>query len=110
MEDVLNLIRDERKRQDDKWGADRNLDNFFWLAILTEEVGETSEAILKNLPTSEKELVQVAAVAVAWLENIARRRLTKDALDTASACPNCGNHENVLTCSNCGATRAVPVI
>jgi NTP pyrophosphatase (non-canonical NTP hydrolase) len=109
MENVLEEIREERKRQDAKWGADRELDDFVWLAILTEEVGETSEAILKDMLSKRKELVQVAAVAVAWLECLDRRHLTRAVPDVANACPNCGCFENVLTCSQCGSTRATQV-
>ena len=70
-EKVLKLINDERQRQDENWGADRLLDNVTWLTILVEEVGETAETILKSSNT-KKELVQVAAVAVAWLECLER--------------------------------------
>ena len=70
---ISKLIAKERKRQDDKWGADRDLNDGMWLAILVEEVGEASEAILKDLPTLKDEVIQVAAVAIAWLENLERR-------------------------------------
>lgn len=65
---AIKLVLGERKRQDEKWGADRNLDDMTWLTILTEEVGETAETILKELPSTQAELVQVVAVALAWLE------------------------------------------
>jgi NTP pyrophosphatase (non-canonical NTP hydrolase) len=87
MESVLNLIREERERQDAKWGADRQLDDYFWLTIITEELGETAEAILKGWPEeAQKELVQVAAVAVSWLECMARRHLTPAAPDEDKVC------------------------
>lgn len=82
MESQIKLIVDERKRQDEKWGADRNLDDTTWLTILMEEVGETCEAILKGLPSMQTELVQVGAVALAWLECVDRRRRTLRAPDT----------------------------
>lgn len=56
-----------------------------------------------------KELVQIAAVAVAWIECLDRRHLTHAAPDVANACPNCGCFENVLTCSQCGSTYATQV-
>jgi|GEM_PF-5640211 hypothetical protein len=45
---VFAAIQDERQRQDEKWGAGRHLPMTTWLTILTEEVGETAEAILKS--------------------------------------------------------------
>ncbi|KKM23123.1 hypothetical protein LCGC14_1618340 [marine sediment metagenome] len=69
-EDILQAIQDERDRQDAKWGSQRHLSSKMWLTILMEEVGEVANSILEgdsvNYPT---ELVQVAAVAVAALEN-----------------------------------------
>lgn len=73
-EGVLQQIRDERARQDAKWGraTERNLPKKTWLTILMEEVGEVAEAILEeddnNYPV---ELIQVAAVCVAALEDLA---------------------------------------
>ena len=70
---ILQAIQDERDRQDIKWGkaTERNLDKKTWLTILTEEVGEVAESILErddaNYPV---ELVQVAAVCVAALEDL----------------------------------------
>ncbi len=67
---LIDLVVQERARQDHKWGRDfpgRNDDR--WLAILTEEVGEAAQSILKgeeaNLHT---EVMQCAAVCLAWLE------------------------------------------
>ena len=66
---VLQAIQDERDRQDVKWGAQRDLTQKTWLTILMEEVGEVAESILEGDPeVYRKELVQVAAVAVAALE------------------------------------------
>lgn len=66
-------IKEERDRQDKKWGI-QDHDEFKWLAILGEEVGEVNKAALENhfgsdsLDNYRKELVQVAAVAVAMIE------------------------------------------
>lgn len=85
----------EMNTQDLKWGSDRILDPSLWQTILTEEVGEVSEASLlylnallmaksgktaqlvldHNEPKSttddlRAELVQVAAVALQWVEMI----------------------------------------
>ncbi len=47
--------------------------NTNWAAILVEEVAEAiEEGALKNKEHLRAELVQVAAVAVAWIENIDR--------------------------------------
>lgn len=89
MESVQNLIRAERERQDKKWG-EQNHDDYRWLAILTEEVGELAQAILhdefggSHAGTTQTELVQVAAVAVQWLECMERRGLTPRAGDLAT--------------------------
>jgi len=42
MEKAIDLICDERQRQDEKWGSDRHLDPLLWLAILGEEFGEVA--------------------------------------------------------------------
>lgn len=72
----------ERDWQDTKWGADRTQLDSIWLAILTEEVGESAEEVLAaswatgpaldaiRTHNLRAELVQVAAVAVAWIEAI----------------------------------------
>jgi len=94
---VLQNIDHERNRQDEKWGPQRNKPDgtspdyadrrdFYrqrcddraaagegsWLDILLEEVyeaaAETDRAALR------KELVQVAAVAVVWIEDLDSRR------------------------------------
>ncbi len=66
---ILQAIQDERDRQDAKWGSQRDLAQETWLTILVEEVGEVAESILEGDPEGyAKELIQVAAVAVAALE------------------------------------------
>lgn len=58
----------ERARQDRRWGVQHHGPGV-WLAILTEEVGEVARATLrKSTCELRKELVQVAAVALAMLE------------------------------------------
>lgn len=64
----------ERVRQDIKWGPQHHSPEW-WLAILMEEVGELAETILHGQfggPQAKnrgKELVQVAAVALAMMED-----------------------------------------
>ena len=94
---VIDEVAAERRRQDDKWGEQRHLDGvattdvdrvaaetarracgaaadngtLTWRLILDEEVheafAEADPALLRA------ELIQVAAVAVAWVEAIDRR-------------------------------------
>lgn len=72
MEDVFELIRAERRRQDAKWGPENRLQTGNpdkRMTILTEEHGEVAKAVNEHDREGMlKELVQVAAVAVAWLE------------------------------------------
>lgn len=70
----LHAIADvtaELDRQFQKWGK-QNHSFPFYLAILMEEVGEACRAYLENKPGAQweihKELIQVAAVAVAMAE------------------------------------------
>ena len=72
---VFDLIRAERKWQNNKHPevtpADKPLALYRNLTILIEEVGEVAEDILEGKDPGA-ELVQVAAVAVAWLEGMLR--------------------------------------
>ena len=71
MEEILDLIREERRKQDEKWGGKNFLNDYSAMTILTEEIGEVAHAILeKDFKNMEEELVQVAAVCVKWLESI----------------------------------------
>lgn len=78
MVNAFNLIRSERERQNEKWG-EQNHDDYRWLTILIEEVGEIAQAILHDefggphAGTTRIELVQIASVAVQWLECMERR-------------------------------------
>ena len=65
---VLLDIIDERKRQDKKWGT-RKQSGLIWLTILVEEVGEVAKAWLEG-EYVRPELIHVAAVVVAWVENL----------------------------------------
>lgn len=68
---IAEEVVKERKRQVGKFGR-QELDRTRFIHILTEEVGEISNGILNEHPISEvrKELIQVAAVAVQWVEEI----------------------------------------
>ena len=73
----VNDIARERHHQREKWGHDQHdsqHSNFGWLAILTVRMGKLAQAIL-NVETAghvRHRLVQVAAVASAWAEQIGR--------------------------------------
>jgi len=68
-------------RQEEQWG-EQNHDPFFYLAILTEEVGEAAQAALdwytgKGEPVRlREEMVQVAAVSIAFIGCIDRNSWT----------------------------------
>lgn len=76
-EEVLRLVFEERDRQNAAWpkqwkpgGASAPKK----LAVLMEEVGEVAKEVLEYPADTNydlrKELVQVAAVAIAWLESM----------------------------------------
>jgi len=75
---VLTEIDTERENQDEKWGQ-QNHHPQMWLNILMEEVGETSRAMMDahfrkdDWDDYRKEMVQVAAVAVAAIESFDRK-------------------------------------
>ena len=74
-------VLDERISQDRKWG-EQNHHPERWLAILGEEFGEACEAWLRPDPSQyRKELIQVAAVAIAAIESLdrAKKDLAPDA-------------------------------
>jgi hypothetical protein len=86
MQRQLVRVGEERHRQHAKWGAQDHLGPQ-WLSILAEEFGEVSkevveiewgdDAITPRLVALETEIVQTAAVCVAWLEDLARRRMRR---------------------------------
>jgi len=69
-EDVLSAVYSERARQRKKWGDQSNRHPLYWMVILSEEHGELAKALLneKGKEALKEELIQVAAVCVAWLE------------------------------------------
>lgn len=77
--DVYAAIDAERERQADKWGGPHDwgsgdcsspaVDDSTKVMVLAEECGEVARAVLDlDADATRTELVQVAAVAVAWLE------------------------------------------
>lgn len=77
---VFDEVKAERERQDKKFGIanSRNHAPYEWLMILSEEVGEANQAALEvhfgnkhaSLNEYRKELIQVAAVAIAAIEDL----------------------------------------
>ena len=69
VQDILN----ERIRQDGIWGDQVQNSNERWNVIAVEEVGEVARAIYEDdLVNLYKEVIQTAAVYVAWAEAIRR--------------------------------------
>ncbi len=85
LEKIYKEITEERLRQDIKWGV-QNHNPVEWCAILGEEVGEVNKEALEahfnlkshktinvqNMCDYRKELIQVAAVAIAMIECLDR--------------------------------------
>ena len=86
MENILDEIKQERIRQNNKWG-EQNHSPIEWMAILMEEVGEVSKEALEHhfkypnksgefsdeiqesrMENYREELIQVAAVASQMVE------------------------------------------
>ena len=83
--EMLGEVTRERLAQEEKWGQ-QNHDDFKWMAILGEEYGEACEAALKSSPHMGEynatyrlqlrtELIQIAAVAIAHVEAIDRKKM-----------------------------------
>ena len=71
---VWNDVLGERNRQDEKFGDQTYNSNELWNVIGVEEVGEVAKAIYdRDAPFHlYAEIIQVAAVYVAWAESIQR--------------------------------------
>jgi len=71
LEDVLS----ERYRQDELWGDQSKHPNERWLVILIEEVGEVARAMYdEDDGHIYEEIIQCAAVCMAWAEAFQKRR------------------------------------
>lgn len=69
---ILREILAERRRQDQKFGKQHHAAER-WFVILGEEVGEVAREVYEqNLHALREELIQCAAVCLAWLEDIDR--------------------------------------
>lgn len=72
---LMSEISHELERQHLKWGV-QDHEPLYWLGILVEEVGEVAQAMIENRPLSvvEKELIQVAAVAISAIASLRRNK------------------------------------
>lgn len=71
-------ILEERNNQDAKWGV-QNHNDLYWLGILVEEIGELAREIIEgNSSRASRELTQIAAVALAWMECKYRKAVEDD--------------------------------
>jgi NTP pyrophosphatase (non-canonical NTP hydrolase) len=78
--DIWRRIEQERDRQEAKWSgrhdwgegscSSSGVAPIVKVAVLSEECGEVARAVLDGGDGLRAELVQVAAVAVAWLESL----------------------------------------
>jgi len=68
LEMLLERVRAERVAQVSKWGLQVH-DQGTWFRILGEEVGEVAKASLE-CGDLHGELIQVAAVALAWAQQV----------------------------------------
>jgi len=76
--ETFREIAFERMAQEEKWGQ-QDHDPLYWLGILGEEFGEVCRAVIESYNMEEEkltqvkaELIQVAAVAVAFIESLER--------------------------------------
>ena len=80
---IIDAILAERERQDKKWGEQNHVLPI-WLGILGEEFGELCQAVnetvfnngtdLGGYENMKREAIQVAAVAIGFLECLQRNR------------------------------------
>jgi len=89
MSHIFDAVERERGRQDAKWGGvpgvDRR-DDHTYAAVLGEEFGEVCKAWLeRDTAGLRTELVRVAAVAIAWIEELDNTGLAP----RPSACTRC---------------------
>lgn len=86
MQDAINRVIAERRRQNEKWGEGSYNHPFEWMSILGEEFGELCEAVNETCFTNPthpecggtdkiiKEATHVAAVAVAIIEDMLKAK------------------------------------
>ena len=104
-ENVMRQVLDERNRQDEKWGPQDGLTFVEWLAIEMEELGEAAQEVNEyhfragNIYQLREELVQAAAVLVAWLEQVNKQ--IKNSPPGPTGPFSLEQAKNILTCDKC---------
>ena len=94
MDRIFELIRAEREAQDVKWGDQSGNSQGRWLVIMMERLGELARVLLNStLEDARSELIQVAAVAVAWLEALEPK-------PAAGRPPGCRACSRLLACES----------
>ncbi len=79
-EGIFDLIDVERQVQEKKWGTQEHAPEF-WMLVLVEEIGEAARAFLQcRIVEGCAELVQAAAVLVAWMEYLIKKILGTERL------------------------------
>lgn len=76
---IIQKIKEERTRQDEKWG-EQNHHPLMWFSIIGEEFGEMCHAFneysfeedINHLEDMQREAIQVAACCIAMIECIER--------------------------------------
>jgi NTP pyrophosphatase (non-canonical NTP hydrolase) len=78
MQSILSEVEQERKRQDLKFGSQpQSLKPALYLAVLVEELGEVARSIIEGDSKNYRvELIQLAAVSVATVEDFDRGNAT----------------------------------
>ena len=70
----FKLVEEERLRQETRWGGDQHdddLQSYQWQEILFRKVTDANLSFY--WPARRRELIQVMAVALAWIESIDRK-------------------------------------
>ncbi len=76
--EALEKVRAERGLQDARWGDQSSKTDLQGLSVEMEELGEVARALNdNNIKQLKEEVIQVAAVAVVWLEALNRREERK---------------------------------
>ena len=76
---VVENVLAERERQDSIWGDQKDNTDDTWALIALEELGEVAKDINETkLGSAYTEIIQVAAVMVAWAESLRRRGVMKN--------------------------------
>lgn len=67
---ILTMVKNERVRQDENLGVQSHNDGN-WQFLLNKELGDFAKAKLSQSPkeTRLRELVQAAAILIAWIED-----------------------------------------